>query len=151
MSVLGRGNLVPDGLAGELARGVMRLFDEMGCASLAEFRLGNGRRADVMAVDRGGQLFIVEIKTSAADFRSDRKWPEYLPYCDGFYFAVPEAFDRSMLPGEVGVIVADGYGAAILKAPPTFKLAPLRRKALTLRFARTAGRRLLHLDRPAYG
>ncbi len=140
---------MPVGQAGELARGVMRLLADMGCACLVEFRLGNGRRADVMAVDRGGTLLIVEVKTTATDYRSDRKWPEYLPYCDAFYFAVPEEFDRSLLPAGVGIMVADGYGAAILETSPSFTLAPARRKALTLRFARTAGKRLMLLDRTA--
>lgn len=141
-----RDSLVPDGLAGDLARGVMRLFGDMGHACIAEFTLGNGRRVDVMAVDRGGLLTAVEIKCSAADFRSDRKWRDYLPYCDAFYFAVPEAFDRSMLPDGVGVMVADGYGAAVVAPSPDFTMAPARRKALVLRFAMTAGRRLMRLD-----
>lgn len=141
---------VPDGLAGELARGVMRLFADLGQSCLAELPLGNGRRVDVMALDRGGLLSVVEIKTTAADFRADRKWRDYLAYCDAFYFAVPETFDRTLLPDDVGIIVADGWGAAILAASPEFRLAPARRKAVTLRFARTAGRRLMRLDRADY-
>lgn len=143
-------DFVPDGLAGDLARGVMRLFGDLGQSCLAELPLGNGRRVDVMALDRGGLLTVVEIKTTAADYRSDRKWRDYLDYCDAFYFAVPETFDRLRLPDEVGVIVADGWGAAIVAPSPGFKLAPARRKALTLRFARAAGRRLMRLDRPEY-
>lgn len=142
-----KGAFVPEGLAGDLARGVMRLFGDMGQACIAEFRLGNGRRVDVMAIDRGGLLTAVEVKSSAADYRSDRKWRDYLPYCDAFYFAVPETFDRGMLPGGIGIMVADAYGAAVVAPSPEFSLAPARRKALTLRFARTAGRRLMILDR----
>ncbi len=144
------GDFIPDGLAGDLARGVMRLFGDLGQSCLAELPLGNGRRVDVMALDRGGLLTVVEIKTTAADYRSDAKWREYLAYCDAFYFAVPETFDRSLLPDRVGIIVADGWGGAILTAAPEFKLGPARRKAVTLRFARTAGRRLMRLHRPDY-
>jgi hypothetical protein len=143
-----KGDFIPDGLAGDLARGVMRLFADMGQACLAELPLGNGRRVDVMALDRGGLLTIVEIKTTVADYRSDCKWHEYVPYCDAFFFAVPQDFDRTLLPGGVGVMVADSWGAAILTASPEFRLAPARRKALTLRFARTAGQRLMRPDRP---
>ena len=145
-----KSDFIPDGLAGDLARGVMRLFGDLGHSCLAELPLGNGRRVDVMAVGRGGQLTIVEIKTTAADYRSDRKWREYLAYCDAFYFAVPKTFDRSLLPLGVGVIVADGWGGAILTASPEFKLAPARRKAVTLRFARAAGHRLMRRDQPEY-
>lgn len=144
------GDFVPNGPAGDLARGVIRLFGDLGQSCLAELPLGNGRRVDVMALDRGGLLTVVEIKTTAADYRSDRKWREYLGYCDAFYFAVPETFDRSLLPDGVGIIVADGWGGAILTASPEYKLAPARRKAVTLRFARTAGKRLMRLDRPEY-
>ncbi|MDH3229667.1 MAG: MmcB family DNA repair protein [Alphaproteobacteria bacterium] len=145
-----KSEFIPDGPAGDLARGVMRLFGDLGQSCLAELPLGNGRRVDVMALGRGGQLTVVEIKTTAADYRSDRKWRDYLPYCDAFYFAVPETFDRSLLPDGVGIIVADGWGGAILTASPEYKLAPARRKAVTLRFARAAGRRLMRLDGPDY-
>ncbi|UCH76261.1 MAG: MmcB family DNA repair protein [Rhodospirillales bacterium] len=144
-------DFVPDGPAGDLARGVMRLFADLGQSCITELPLGNGRRVDVMALNRSGSLTVVEIKTSAADYRSDRKWHEYLAYCDAFYFAVPDVFDRSLLPSGVGVIVADGWGGAILTASPDFKLAPARRKAVTLRFARTAGHRLMRLERPYAG
>jgi hypothetical protein len=145
-----QGDFVPDGLAGDLARGVMRAFGDMGHSCIAELPLGNGRRVDVMALDRGGLLTIVEVKTSLADYRSDNKWREYLPYCDEFYFAVAEGFDRAILPDGVGIMVADRYGAAVVALSPAFKMASARRKALMLRFARTAGRRLMRLDGPAF-
>lgn len=144
------GDFIPEGRAGGLARGVMRLFGDMGQACLAELPLGNGRRVDVMALDRGGLLTVVEVKTTAADYRSDGKWREYLPYCDAFYFAVPQEFDRTMLPDGLGVMVADDWGAAILTASPEFRLAPARRKAVTLRFARAAARRLMRAEGPEF-
>ena len=137
---------MPDGLAGDLARGVMRVYGEMGQSCIAELPLGNGRRVDVMALNRGGLLTIVEVKTSLADYRSDNKWREYLPYCDAFYFAVAEDFDRSVLPGDVGIMVADRYGAVVFAPSPTFKMAAARRKAVTRRFAHTAARRLMRMD-----
>ena len=143
-------DFVPGGLAGDLARGVMRALSEMGQSCLAELPLGNGRRVDVMALGRSGLLTIVEVKSSLADYRSDDKWREYLPWCDAFYFAVVEDFDRTVLPDGVGVMVADRYGAAVIAPSPEFKMAPARRKALTLRFARTAGRRLMRLDKPEF-
>ena len=143
-----QGDFVPGGLGGDLARGVMRAFGDMGHACIAELPLGNGRRVDVMALDRGGLLTVVEVKSSLADYRSDGKWREYLPYCDAFYFAVAEDFDRSVLPDGVGIMVADRYDAAIIMPSPEFKLAAARRKALTLRFARAAARRLMQADGP---
>lgn len=145
-----RRDFVPDGLAGDLARGVIRLFGDMGQACISEFKLGNGRRVDVMAVDRNGFLTVIEIKSSAADYRSDRKWHDYLSWCNAFYFAVPETFDRGMLPERVGIMVADAYGAAVVAPSPEFTLAPARRKALILRFAMTAGRRLMRMDGPDF-
>ncbi len=142
--------LAADGPAGLLARGVARLFDDLGQSSLLEFPLRNRRRVDLIALDRGGRVTIVEIKSSAADYRADRKWRDYLPFCDSFYFAVAEDFDRTLLPENVGIMVADRYTAAIMRPSPEFTMNPARRRALVLRFARTAGKRLMRLDRPDY-
>jgi len=141
----------PDGLSAQLARGTARLFAELGHSCLAEFRLRNGRRADLIAVAPDGGFSIVEIKSSIADYRADQKWQDYLPFCDRFYFCVAEDFPRDILPEETGLIIADAYGAAVLRESDTAPMHASRRRALTLRYARTAGRRLMrHVD-PAYG
>lgn len=126
-----------------IQRGVRRLLAEMGCVSLPEFSLANGRRADVIALCGAGRLTIVEIKSSVADFRADRKWPDYRDYCDRFFFAIPETVPETLIPEECGLIIADSYGAAILREPPDHPLSPARRKAVTLRFAHSAAG-LLH-------
>lgn len=126
-----------------IQRGVRRLFSEMGCVTLPEFSLVNGRRADVIALCGAGRLTIVEIKSSVADFRADRKWPDYRDFCDRFFFAIPEDVPESLIPEECGLIVADGYGAGILREAPEHPLSGPRRKAVTLRFAHSAAR-ILH-------
>ena len=128
--------------AAAIARGVQRLFGDLGYAGLCEMTLANGRRADVALLGAGGDLAIVEVKSCAADFRADSKWREYMPFCDRFYFAVDHAFPQSLIPRAVGLIVADGFGGAVLREPPVEKLAAARRKAMTLRFARLASSRL---------
>jgi hypothetical protein len=135
--------------AAALCRGVCRLFAEHGFASLVEFSLANGRRADIAALGRGGEITIVEIKSSIADFRADRKWPDYWDYCDRLYFAVGADFPQDLLPAECGLIVADAFGAAVLREPPEPRLLnPARRRAVTLRFARTAASRLHRMADP---
>lgn len=124
-------------------RGVRRLFAELGHVTIPEFSLANGRRADVIALCPAGRLTIVEIKSSVADFRADRKWPDYRDYCDRFYFAIPDSLPESLIPEETGLIVADAFGAAILRDPDEHVLSGARRKAVTLRFAHSAAR-LLH-------
>jgi len=136
--------LHPD--AARIARGVGRVLKGMGFYSLTEMTLANSRRADVCGLGQKGEIVIVEVKSSVADFRSDQKWPEYLPYCDRFYFAVGHDFPKDLIPVEAGLIVADGFGGAILREPETHKLAPARRKAVTLRFARKASQRLMRVD-----
>ncbi|GJE58769.1 MmcB family DNA repair protein [Methylobacterium trifolii] len=126
-----------------LQRGVRRLFAEMGCVTLPEFSLVNGRRADVIALCGAGRLTIVEIKSSVADFRADRKWPDYRDFCDRFLFAIPETVPESLIPAECGLIVADAFGALVVREAPEHALSPARRKAVTLRFAHSAAR-LLH-------
>jgi hypothetical protein len=139
-----RGN----GTAAALARGVSRALYDLGYTTLAEFTLRSGRRVDVIALDPSGQIAIVEIKSSVEDFRADRKWREYTGYCDLFFFAVPEDFPCEILPADCGLMVADGYGAAVLREPPLWKLNPARRRAQILRFAQTAARRLNHIADP---
>ena len=126
-----------------LARGAARLLFDLGWAPITEFTLPCGRRADLAALGRTGEMTIVEIKSGPADFRSDSKWPDYFDWCDRFYFAVSERFPRHLLPDGTGLIIADGFGGAVLRESPVQTLAPARRKALTVRFARTAAERLL--------
>jgi hypothetical protein len=132
-----------------LARGVGRALAQRGYATLTEVSLANGRRADVMGLGRTGELVIVEVKSSIQDFRSDAKWPEYREFCDRFYFAVSEDFPREAIPVDCGLIVADGFGGAVLREAPMLALAAARRKAVTLRFALVSSERLRRLLDPA--
>jgi hypothetical protein len=143
-------SVMPEGrdIALSLCRGVMRALAQRGFTTLSEVPLADGRRADIMALGRDGTLLIVEIKSSVADFRSDRKWPEYRQWCDRLYFAVSEGFPLELIPEECGLMLADGFEAAILREPSSQKLDAARRKALHLRFARLAGARLLRLLDP---
>ncbi|HAD26648.1 MAG TPA: DNA repair protein MmcB-related protein [Alphaproteobacteria bacterium] len=129
-------------LTNAVAQGVERLLRQMGLATLREFTLANGRRADVAALSRKGEIVVVEIKVSVADFRADGKWPEYLDFCDRFFFAVPERFPRDILPADQGLIIADQFGGAELRPAPEARISAARRKAVTLRFARKAAERL---------
>lgn len=133
--------------AGDIARGVERLLEDMGLTSIREFALASGRRADVTALGKDGRILMVEIKSGVPDFRADTKWQDYLEFCDTFYFAVATDFPVDILPSTCGIIIADRYGAEILRPDPCegqdTKLAPARRKAVTLRFARAAAARLM--------
>jgi hypothetical protein len=135
-------------LAERLVRGITRLFEDMGCAAIAEFSLANGRRVDVIALDGQGLTTIVEIKSSVQDFRSDGKWQEYLEFCDRFYFAVAVDFPHALLPAEVGLIVADDWHGTVLRESPVFTLNGSRRRAQTLRIALTAAQRLRRFTDP---
>ena len=130
-----------------LARSTCRALDQLGYASLLEIPLANGRRADILALGKSGDLIIVEIKSSVADFRADRKWAVYRDFANRLYFAVPNEFPALLIPEECGLIVADAFGAAVLRHGVATPLAAARRRAVTLRFAITAASRLRrHLD-----
>jgi len=132
----------------ELCRGVCRALAQRGFATLVEVPLANGRRADVLALGREGELAIVEIKSSVVDFKSDRKWGEYRAFCDRLYFAVASDFPAELIPDECGLILADSFGAAFLREPPAMPLAAPRRRAMLLRFAAIAAGRLRRLTDP---
>jgi hypothetical protein len=99
-----------------------------------------------MALGPRGEIAIAEVKSGLDDYRTDRKWAEYAPFCDAFYFAVDADFPRHILADGPGLIVADAFGGAVLVEPPVVPLAPARRKALTLTFARLAAARALGLE-----
>ena len=133
-----------------LYRGASRLLFDMGYAMLPEVTLPNGRRADLLGLDRRGRVTIIEIKSSLEDFRADQKWPEYLDYCDSFYFAVGVDFPLDILPEEMGLIVADAYGGVVRRDGILPPLAPARRRALVLKFGLYGALRLQRLQDPDF-
>jgi len=126
----------------EILRGVQRALKALNFESLSEVVLANGRRADVLALGPSGDCWIVEIKSSIADFRADSKWPEYRDYCDRLFFAVAPDFPNEILPAETGLILADRYDGEIVRDAPEVRIPAARRKAITLAFARVAAARL---------
>ncbi len=128
-----------------LARGVCRLLDAMGYTPLCEAPLGIGRRADVLAMSARGHFIIAEIKSGLADFRSDQKWQDYLVHCDRFYFAVGVDFPREVLPAHTGLLIADRYGAELVREAPLAPMAAGLRRRQSVRFGRIAANRLRFL------
>jgi hypothetical protein len=131
-----------------LARGVCRLFASMDFACIEEFVPTRGLRMDVFALGPKGELWIVECKSSRADFTSDQKWQGYLEWGDRFFWAVDEDFPTELLPDGCGLILADAWGGELIRMGPEVKLAPARRKKMVLKFARDAARRLQGLRDP---
>lgn len=129
-----------------ICRGTLRLASDLGYSGIPEVPLANGRRADLVCLGRGGDVWIIEIKSSVADFRSDEKWPEYRDYCDRFSFAVPPDFPRDLIPSHTGLIVADAFSGAVIREAGETRLSPARRKAMTLRLARIACARLSRME-----
>ena len=131
-----------------IQRGVARLLRQSGFAVLPGFTLASGRRADLIGLGGGGEIWIVEIKSSREDFRSDTKWPEYRDYCDRLFFAIPPGVDPAIMPESAGLMIADGWGAEIMREAGAMALHASRRRALTLAFARAAALRLHGLHDP---
>lgn len=141
-----------DGRQSEMAlkiwRGTARLLRSLDYACLAEVTLASARRADLLALGPKHELVIVEVKSSIADFRADTKWPDYRQHCDRLYFATHPDMPLEIFPEDAGLIVADGFGAEILREAPLDKLAAATRKSVTQRFARIAANRLHDLNDP---
>jgi len=142
----------PDGRQSEtalgIARGVRRLLRARGFSTVTELPLLDGRRADVVGLNGEGALLIVEIKSSVADFRADRKWRDYAAHCDRLYFAISAEIPIEIMPEDAGLIVADPYGAEILREASPRVIAPATRRAVLLRFAQAAADRLHRLTDP---
>jgi len=131
-----------------IARGVRRLLRARGFSTVTELPLVDGRRADVVALNAEGALLIVEIKSSVADFRADHKWRDYAAHCDRLYFAISAQIPVEIMPEDAGLIVADPYGAEILREATPRVIAPATRRAVLLRFAQAAADRLHRLADP---
>ena len=121
-----------------VTRGASSLLVDMGFAPFTELTLPNGRRADIVGLSDKGEIVMVEVKSCRADFDVDNKWPEYKDYCDQFFFAVNEDFDTDLLPNDEGLIIADGFGGAIIRDAVSSPLAGSRRKTVLIRLARQA-------------
>ncbi|MGE0752300.1 MAG: MmcB family DNA repair protein [Variibacter sp.] len=134
-----------------VARGTCRLLRALGFNCISEMSLTSGRRADLVAMGQDGEIVIVEIKSSLADFRADMKWPDYRWHCDRLFFATAPHVPVEIFPEDAGLIVADGYGAEMLRDAPVHKLAGATRRSMTLRFARLGASRLQSLIDPAGG
>jgi hypothetical protein len=132
-----------------LARGTCRQLGALGFACVEEVIPTAGLRVDVMALGQKGEIWVVECKSSRADFQADCKWQGYLEWCDRFFWAVDTAFPTELLPPDTGLIFADDYDAEVIRMAPEFKLAGARRKLVTQIFARTAANRLQNLRDPA--
>ncbi|MBN9022734.1 MAG: MmcB family DNA repair protein [Rhizobiales bacterium] len=137
--------------AAAIQRGVGRLLRSRGFAIVTELPLATGRRADVVGLGPSGELWIVEIKSSIEDFRVDRKWPDYRCSCDRLFFASHAGVPAEIFPGDAGLMIADAYGAELLREAPEHRLAAATRKAMLVRFAQAAAQRLHWLVVPAAG
>ena len=145
-------DLLHDGRQSQTAlavrRGVCRHLAAQGLHALCEVSLPNGRRADIVALCPKGLVSIVEIKSSLADWRADGKWPEYLPFCDRLSFACPPDMNHQVFPQEAGLMLADGYGAEVVREAPERRMPPARRRQMTLVLARLGAARLMTLGDP---
>jgi hypothetical protein len=131
-----------------VARGTARLLRSLGFSCVNELPLPSGRRADLVALNERGEIWIVEIKSSVEDLRADHKWEDYRVHCDRLFFAFTQDIPSEIFPKDTGLIVADAYGGHLLCDAPEHRLAPPARKWMTVRFAVTAARRINRLVDP---
>jgi hypothetical protein len=131
-----------------LARGVCRHLATHDFVSIEEFSPERGKRVDVAALGPKGEIWVIECKSSRADFQSDGKWSGYLDWCDRYFWAVDADFPLDLLPDGTGIMIADAYAAEIIRMAEPRKLPSARRSALIRKFARDAARRLQWLRDP---
>jgi hypothetical protein len=131
-----------------VARGTKRLLHQFGFSAVSELPLPSGRRADLVALNNAGDIWIVEIKSSIEDFRADNKWMDYRAHCDRLFFATTMDVPCEIFPGDTGLIVADSFGAQVVCEAPEHRLHASTRKSMMLGFARCAALRLQALVDP---
>lgn len=134
-----------------LARGVCRHLLGHGFVTVEELVPTPGLRVDVMALGPKGEIWVIECKSSRADYLTDRKWQGYLEWCDRFFWAVDADFPTGLLPEGSGLILADAYDAEIMVMGADTPLPPARRKVMLQKFARHAALRLQAQRDPGAG
>lgn len=139
----------PSPTAGAIARGTQRLLASLGLACVSELPLASGRRADLVAIGGDGEVWIIEIKSSIADFRADHKWPDYRRHCDRLFFATGPHVSAAIFPSDAGLIIADGFGGLLERDAPVHRLHSATRRNVLLTFARAAALRLQAAADPA--
>ena len=135
-------DLLPNLPGQRLQRGVCRALRQFDFVCVEELVPTPGLRVDVMALGPKGEVWIIECKSSRADFMADQKWQGYLPWCDRFFWAVGGDFPVEILPQASGLMLADAYDTEILRMSPETPLAAARRKVMVQKFARHAASRL---------
>src|SRR6201992_2584291 len=147
-------NLVPppDGRQSEtalaIARGTARLLRSLGFSCISELPLPSGRRADLVALNERGEIWIVEIKSSIEDLRADQKWQVFCAHCDRLFFAFTQELPPEIFPKDTGLIVADAYGAHMLCDDAEHRMPAPTRKLMTVRFGMAAAVRVTQLVDP---
>ena len=121
---------------------IARSYYEQGDGVLREFKLRVKRRVDLVTLNDEGLITIIEIKSSVSDFRSDKKWNEYIEWADQFYFGVGHNFPIEILPKEHGIITTDGFDTYKVQPSPVQKLNGARRNTLVRRLAKASMRRI---------
>jgi len=143
------GDDCPSAVALAIARGTQRLLASLGLACVSELPLASGRRADLVAIGGDGEVWIIEIKSSVADFRADHKWPDYRLHCDRLFFAPAPHVPAAIFPADAGLIIADGFGGVLERDGPVHRLHAATRRRVLLTFARAAALRLQAVADPA--
>ena len=131
-----------------VARGTARRRHAPGVCVVREQPLPTGPRPELVGRRDHREVWIVEIKSSVADFRADQKWQDYRAHCDRLFFATSQDVPCEIFPQDTGLIVADAFGAAFYCEAPEHKLAAATRKAMLLLVARAAALRLQSLIDP---
>ena len=81
-----------------IARGTARLLRSLGFSCISELPLPSGRRADLVALNERGEIWIIEIKSSIEDLRADQKWQDYRAHCDRLFFAFTQDLPCEIFP-----------------------------------------------------
>ena len=131
-----------------IARGTARMLRTLGFSCISELPLPSGRRADLVALNERGEIWIVEIKSSLEDLRADQKWQDYRQHCDRLFFAFTQDLPCEVFPADTGLIIADAYGAHLHCEAPEHRLPAPTRKLMTVRFATAAAQRINRLVDP---
>ena len=138
-----------DKLSRKIMLNTMRFLSTKGYKVLTEFALPNKKRVDIIGINLKKEIVIVEVKSNKNGIKLDKKWKNYLNYCNYFYFACSEKLNLNFSEN-IGIIRNNCNKIEITKEPKYKKLPENKKNKLIFKISLSAISKFHRLIDPEY-
>ena len=133
-----------------ILRNTMRFLSNKGYKMITEFALPNKKRVDLIGINREKKVIIIEVKSNFMSIKKDKKWENYLNYCNLFYFALSEVPEKFKFKKKIGFIKSTRLETKIVKDCEYIKMKKLKKNKIIFNFAASAAYKFHRLVDPFF-